>query len=549
MSRKLRVLMAGETHYLASGFGTYTEEILKGLQATGKYEVAEFAAYGRYSSHQKHPWKYYANTPEASEPKNVQDLYNSRPPFVFGQFRFDKVVVDFKPDVVLTYRDPWMDAFIAESPSRDFFHWVWMPTVDSSPQKPEWLCDFHSCDGVLCYSEFGIKTLQEHSNNRIKPFGCATPGKDLSLYKPVENRAKLRQDLNLSPNINIVGTVMRNQKRKLFIELMKAFRLFLDQAPAAIADKTYLYLHTSYPEKSGWNLVDGMKSYDLEGRILSTYICKNCRQFFCRVFSGAQTYCPSCKIRSCVCPSVSVCLTREELVKIYNLFDIYVQYAICEGLGIPAVEAAACGTPVAAVNYSAMEDVVRFTNGYPIEPAVLPREMETNADRAWPNNQDLANVLKHHFSLDKGLAQKKRDRSRDGAANRYTTEQAVKQWEKYLDSVDLSKIKRKWDEPPRHINIPQSIPENMSFEQFVNWCGVTMLQDPEYVFSYKGLRFLKWLNEGAIIDFGTLDPFDPEKLFNIMQNYAHAKNQFEHLRTNPQLLLQENFIKEAHARI
>ena len=33
---------------------------------------------------------------------------------------------------------------------------------------------------------------------------------------------------------------------------------------------------------------------------------------------------------------------------------------------MPQVEAACCGVPVAAVDYSAMEDVVRHTNGYPI---------------------------------------------------------------------------------------------------------------------------------------------------------------------------------------
>ena len=36
----------GEAHYLNSGFGTYCNELLKRLHATGKYEIAEFASYG-----------------------------------------------------------------------------------------------------------------------------------------------------------------------------------------------------------------------------------------------------------------------------------------------------------------------------------------------------------------------------------------------------------------------------------------------------------------------------------------------------------------------
>ena len=41
-----------------------------------------------------------------------------------------------------------------------------------------------------------------------------------------------------------------------------------------------------------------------------------------------------------------------------NTFDLYVQYANSEGFGLPQVEAAGCGIPVASVDYSAMSSVV-----------------------------------------------------------------------------------------------------------------------------------------------------------------------------------------------
>ena len=63
------------------------------------------------------------------------------------------------------------------------------------------------------------------------------------------DKAAHRIEMGLQPDWFIVGTVMRNQKRKLFFELMKSFRLFLDRAPPEIAAKSYLYLHTSYPER------------------------------------------------------------------------------------------------------------------------------------------------------------------------------------------------------------------------------------------------------------------------------------------------------------
>ena len=43
---KKRVLLMGESHFLKSGFGTYTNELAMRLHKSGKYEIAEFASYG-----------------------------------------------------------------------------------------------------------------------------------------------------------------------------------------------------------------------------------------------------------------------------------------------------------------------------------------------------------------------------------------------------------------------------------------------------------------------------------------------------------------------
>ena len=47
-----------------------------------------------------------------------------------------------------------------------------------------------------------------------------------------------------------------------------------------------------------------------------------------------------------------------DLVRLYNLADIYVQPSICEGFGMPVVEAMACGRPVIANNSSSLPEVV-----------------------------------------------------------------------------------------------------------------------------------------------------------------------------------------------
>ena len=236
MSKK-RVLFVTESHSLASGFGTYANAVLPRLAATQKYDLAEFASYGRHDQIGKVDWKFFGNMPESPQ---EEELYGQNPANHFGLWRFDKVVLAFRPDIVLTYRDPWMDSYIAASPLRDYFHWVWMPTVDSAPQRREWLEVFKTCDALFAYSEFGEKTLLEESNGTLNVVGCASPALDSNLYKPVASKKEHKIKFGLPPDINIVGTVMRNQRRKLFLELMKSFRIFLDKAPASVAKKTFL---------------------------------------------------------------------------------------------------------------------------------------------------------------------------------------------------------------------------------------------------------------------------------------------------------------------
>ena len=84
-------------------------------------------------------------------------------------------------------------------------------------------------------------------------------------------------------------------------------------------------------------------------------------------------------------------VSYEDLSSIVNLFDLYTQYANCEGFGLPYVEAAACGVPVCGTDYSAMESEIRKLEGFPIKPKALYKELETGCLKqfqitTWPLN-------------------------------------------------------------------------------------------------------------------------------------------------------------------
>jgi len=541
---KKRVLFVTECHNLASGFGTYAKQVLPRLAKTNKYELAEFASYGNPDKLDDVSWLYFSNSPTNEE---EQAQFSQNPANHFGFWRFDKVVLSFKPDVVLTYRDPWMDDWISNSPLRPYFHWIWMPTVDSAPQQRKWLQTFSECDALLAYSEFGEETLREQSNDTLNILGCASPAIDPNVYKPVASKAQHKSSFGLDPDINIVGTVMRNQKRKLFIELMKSFRIFLDESPPAIAKKTFLYLHTSYPEPQGWNIAEGILEHGLTSKVLTTYICRHCNKFFVSIFQDAITACKYCKNRSAVMPSVGSGLSIPDLIQVYNLFDLYVQYAICEGFGMPQVEAASCGVPVAAVDYSAMSDVIKFTKGYPIEVKCFYRELETGADRAHPDNDHLARIISKHFSLPQKERNRKCFESRKGAMTRYGWDQTAQVWDRCIESHKPVNLQGKWDSPPAQLNLPSARPEFDNHEDFVRWSYAEMLQEPERAYSYEANEFIQSLNFGANVNGN--GNFSPEMFWEIMVSKFKHKATVEAIRCGQQQLPPEKFIEDAYGRL
>ena len=130
---------------------------------------------------------------------------------------------------------------------------------------------------------------------------------------------------------------------------------------------------------------------------LHTFVPKQ-RNHLTSVFKGAMAQSPYTGRFGATLSNVKNGLSYEELSSVVNCFDLFTQYANCEGFGLPQVEAAACGVPVCGTDYSAMESVLRKLGGYPIKPAALYKELETGCLRAVPDNEEAANYFLDFFS-------------------------------------------------------------------------------------------------------------------------------------------------------
>ena len=490
----------GEATFLSTGYGVYGHEVLSRLHNTGKYEIAELGGYGHFADGRSMdiPWKYYGCLPDTSD-QNAE--YESQLSNQWGLWRLEEICLDFKPDIVLDIRDWWMFEYTARSPFRNFFHWGIMPTIDSAPQMEQWLSTYLNADSVLAYSEFGRDTLQQETNGLINFCGLAPPAANYDYLKPVPDKKAHRTAMGFEPNIKIVGTIMRNQRRKLYPDLIQAFKLFMEQYPKVGKD-TFLYLHTSYPD-IGWDIPRLIRESGIGHKILCTYLCHKCGHVFPSFFQDAVQTCPKCGQPSARMPTGEKGTTTQDLAAIINSFDVYVQYSICEGFGMPQVEAAACGVPVMAVDYSAMSSVLRNIKGTPIKVERLFREAETHSYRAYPSNQDLAEKLGKFLSKPESLRMKAGRETYLACRKSYDWSRTAKQWEKLVDGVELRPHEETWDSSPRLVDPNLNIPEGIGLEDFVRWGVANVWGEPNQVNSFVALRMIRDLNYGeAITGFG-----------------------------------------------
>jgi glycosyltransferase involved in cell wall biosynthesis len=549
--RKKRILFCSEATFLNTGYATYAREILNYLHGTGKYEIAEMAAYGEKNDPRAAniPWKYYGVMPNQNcEPKaSEQEMqaYQSRPTNQFGEWAFEHVCLDFLPDFVCDIRDFWMLDFAERSPFRHYFKWVVMPTVDARPQARQWVATYTSADACLTYSDWAGGVLKDQSGGKINYLGSAPPSAHPA-YSPVEDKNMHKLKFGIDPSYKIIGTVMRNQRRKLYPDLFQAFKKFLDKAKSK---KYYLYCHTSYPDL-GWEIPELLHENEISANVLFTYICPETKKPFPSVFKGAVCQSPYTGKWGATLSNVKNGLSYGDLSNVVNLFDLYTQYANCEGFGLPQVEAAACGVPVCGTDYSAMESVLRKLEGFTITPAALYKELETGCLRAVPDNEYASEIFFHFFekmSEEDRISMGKR--TRENFEKYYQWNLSGSVWEKYFDETEPIEFSQGWGSQPKIFEPEQKVDitnQNIKSSDLARWLIQSVLKEPNKVGSFMESRLIRdltyrqatsstggmYFNESSAAFDGvhSRQAFNFDIAYDQMKALCERRNQWEKMR-------------------
>lgn len=529
-TRKPRILFVNEWHQLSSGYATYGRELLTRLHAMGKYELFEFAQYADPADPaiSQAPWKVYGNMPagykfgQANEQE--KELYENLGEL--GSWRFEQVALDCQPDIVFSFEDWWYFAYQETSPFRHLYNWMIQPAVDAAPQLEAWISTFINADKVATYTDFGLKTLEDEGGGLIKLAGTNAPGVDLDTFKPVLNKKEHKRKVGLEDKF-VVGFLSRNQPRKLFPNLIYAFGEFIKQNPQ-LAETTVLYLHTGFPDIA-YDIPRHLKKAGVTNKVYFTYKCRACNFVQPQTYKDVRCNCPNCGQMEMFLPNVQMFVDRNTLASIYNLFDIYVQYANSEGIGLGLIEAPACGVPVMAVDYSGMGDVLKKVNGIPIRVNGFVCEHATDCLRAYPDNQDFIDKLVKFINLPESIRAKRRMETRELCVKYYDSDKNAAKWAAEFDKFPL----RDWKVEPRIHTIAQGYPTEgqMPNDQFITWAFTHVLGRPDLANGFMAMSLLSELTWGFTPPppgmKGKHNPVDRQTVINQLAQIAIKSNNWE----------------------
>lgn len=527
MSTKKRILMVGESSHIKSGFGNYTREILSRLHNTNKYEIAELSSYRTLETPKTEPWKVYPVA--VSNNHQLFSEFSTNVSNQYGQWRFEFALLDFKPHIVFDVRDFWNYTFEEISPLRQFYHWIITPTYDSSPQRIDGINTFKNADQVLFHTQWAKNDLINnyyYSYDNLGPI--ANDAVDSTVFKPIGYSKKFHKIKNgIDANSIVIGSVMRNQKRKLIPDLIKIFSNLLKNNSNK---KLYLYLHTSFPDALCWDIPSLLLEHNVSNNVLLTYRCVKCNKFTTSVFKGVKKICPSCKTLNAHICSPKNGVEDHELNEIYNLFDIYVQYAICEGFGIPPVEAASAGIPIVTIDHEAMGEVGKNVGASLVNVSHIFREQETNANRCYPDNNHCESILQSLIDMPISELNSIGKNTRLKLIDTYSWDKTAKVYEDIFDNINID-LKLDWACATRPVDLKYSVSNVPSNRDFIYDVVDNIIKEP-YLKSTNFIQeMIRSLDDGVVLDGLKRVGFDRKSAIRVLEIYANNKSTMELMRT------------------
>ena len=362
MKKKIKLLFYGDSPvHCKTGFSTVSKNILKRLQATGKYDISVLAIN-------------YFGEPHNSKYKIYPAVYNNQND-VYGRQKLLDMLRDQENnfDVLFTLQDTFIMATIGESIKKlkdgaivekevtdketgeksmkkvfqkgRGFKWVYYYPIDSRPEK-DWINDSVAlADVAVPYTEYA---KEESKKVFDRKYEIIYHGFDKETFKPISEskkeafKEKFFKDNNLKDAFLIVN-VNRNQTRKGMLQTLLGFKQFNTMIPNSV-----LYTHCDIYDKAGHNMMKLASKMGLK----ENWLYPNPKHF-----------------------EQQKLFSDDFINSIYNIADVNLSTTAGEGFGLSMAESMATKTINVFPDNTAIHEILKDGRGVLVKSGNNPNNL------------------------------------------------------------------------------------------------------------------------------------------------------------------------------
>jgi glycosyltransferase involved in cell wall biosynthesis len=328
-----------------SGYKNICIPLLTGL--AGKGHEIKVAGLGYQGSEHNHP---FSIIPAQS----IQD----------AQAIAQNLFFLWKPDLYLVAMDIPLQEFFYNNLRRlpEQVKYMAITPLENGPLTMSWAAVLLNMDALFFISELG---KQEAIKAGISKAEHLIVGVDTVFWHPATavEKKSLRAGMGIGEDEFVVLTVGDNQERKNLSAAMETIALLKKRTDRKV--RHILVTRTDSPV--GWKLND----YALELGITKEFMAFN---------RG---------------------LPAKDLWGLFVMSDVYLSTSKAEGLGMPVLEAMACGIPCVAADTGAHRELLEKGRGFLIEPSFKFRDVWGNSSRAMIDTEKASEALVRISEIDR----------------------------------------------------------------------------------------------------------------------------------------------------
>lgn len=271
-----------------------------------------------------------------------------------GVAMLSNLIQMWNPDLIVIAMDLPIQKKIHEQLSPFGKKYIAITPLENGPLCMEWAAPLFQMDKVFFISELGKREALDVGLNNVEHL---LVGVDTVSWHPAtpEEKHQLRDGLKIPQDAFVVLTVADNQERKNLWAGMKAISLLKKEIERPIR---YL-LVTREGNPYGWRLRDLAKSLDIVDELV--------------IYERG--------------------IPQKDLWGLYAVSDVYLQPSKAEGLGLPVMDAMACGVTVVATDTGALHELLE-NRGVLVPPAYEFIDVWGNSLRSMISVEYLLSSLK-----------------------------------------------------------------------------------------------------------------------------------------------------------